>query len=143
MPKFEWTEQHCVFVPEIDAEHQLLFQLCGKLQRAVRRTPAPAVCSLVNEIGVHCLEHFWHEERLMREAKYSFYCWHKQQHGTAAFRFSIFKDRIKDGDMEALPELLAFLQDWLNNHIRLTDRMLGAHLRNRSRQLAAEAELVV
>lgn len=140
MPKFEWTEQHTVFVPEIDDEHQMIFKLCRNLQRAVAGgAPIAQVHSLVSELAVHSLEHFWHEERQMRAAGYSFYAWHKQQHHTARSKMTVLEGRIRRGDRAAARELLVFLQRWLNDHIRLTDRMLGAYLRNRRRELSAIA----
>jgi len=141
MRNFEWTEQqHGVFVPEIDREHQLIFTLCRNLQRALRGSaPAALVRSLVNELAVHSSEHFWHEERQMRATGYSFYAWHKQQHHSVRSKMTVLEARIRCGDRDAVCELLAFLHGWLNHHIRLTDRMLGAYLRNRQRELTAKA----
>jgi hemerythrin len=140
MPKFEWTEQHSVCFPEIDEEHQMIFKLCRNLQRALAgRCPIAQVHSLVGELAVHSLEHFWHEEHQMRATGYSFYTWHKQQHRTARSRMHVLEGRIRDGDRGAARELLTFMQYWLNDHIRLTDRMLGAHLRNHLRELTAKA----
>ncbi len=136
MRKFEWTEDYSVFVPEIDAEHQSIFQLCRSLQLALRAAPAAQLHSLVNELAVRSLEHFWHEERRMRADSYSFYTWHRQQHHTARVKMNALQDRMRGGDVDAIRELLAFLHHWLKDHIRLTDRMLGAYLRNRERQLS-------
>jgi hemerythrin len=138
MPKFEWTEQHRVFVPEIDDEHQMIFKLCRNLQRAMAGgPPAAEVYSLVSELAVQSLEHFWHEERQMRAEGYTFYVWHKQQHHTASSKMKFLAGRVRRGDSDAVRELLSFLHGWLEDHIRLTDRMLGAFLRNRRRELEA------
>jgi hemerythrin len=97
-----------------------MFTLCRNLQRTVRGpVSTEQVRSLVNELAVHSAEHFWHEERQMRAAGYSFYAWHKQQHHTARARRTVLEPRIRSGDLDAVSELLAFLQGWLNDHIRL------------------------
>jgi hemerythrin len=140
MPKFIWSEKHSVFVPEIDTEHQLIFRLCRDLQCAVAgRAPDDEIESKFNELAIHMLEHFWHEERRMRAAGYIHYIWHKQQHHTARTRMKVFEGRIRGGDHEAAGALLVFMYIWLNDHIRLTDRMLGAYLRNRQREMYARA----
>jgi hemerythrin len=91
----------------------------------------------VNELAVDSAEHFWHEERQMRAAGYLHYAWHKRQHHTVRFHMTALEARIRGGDRDAVGELLTFLHGWLNDHIRLTDRMLGAYLRNRQRELTA------
>jgi hemerythrin len=75
----------------------------------------------------------------MRATGYSFYAWHKQQHHTVRSKMTVLEVRIRSGDRDAVCELLAFLHGWLNDHIRVTDRMLGAYLRNRQRELTARA----
>ena len=140
MPKFKWTEDHSLFLPEIDSEHQVIFRLCHDLHRAVTgRAPDDLIDSLLNELAIRSLEHFWHEERRMRSTAYPFYAWHKQQHHTARSKIKFFGAHFRAGDREAVRGLLTFLHGWLNDHIRLADRMLGAHLRNSQRELCAKA----
>lgn len=140
MPNFVWTEElYSVHVPEIDAEHQAIFRLCREFQAVTRSGANAQVRASLNELAIYSLEHFWHEERQMRAADYPFYSWHRQQHHTARKRIRELQEPIRRGDREAARELLAFLRDWLHDHIRLTDRMLGAHLRNRRRELSASA----
>jgi hemerythrin len=75
----------------------------------------------------------------MRAAGYSLYAWHHRQHHTARFSIRVLERRIRRGDRDAAIELLDFLYGWLNDHIRLADRMLGAYLRNHQRELSARA----
>lgn len=75
----------------------------------------------------------------MRATGYPFYPWHRQQHQTARARMAGLQARIREGDRGAALELLQFLHGWLDQHIRIADRMLGAHLRNRQREFALRA----
>ncbi len=131
----EWTASHAVSVPEVDDEHQEVFLLCGKLQRAAAdRAPHSEIQGLLDEVVIHTAKHFAHEEREMRATGYSHYEWHKRQHQTARSRVQGLARRVRQGDSEAANELAAFLSGWLNDHVRLADRMLGAYLRNYQRR---------
>jgi len=139
----EWSEAHAVHVPEIDEEHQQVFRLCGDLQRALMAGTATAgVQSIVDDLVIHAAHHFSHEEREMRTTGYPLYAWHHRQHHTARSRVRLLVRRIRRGDRDAVLELLDFLPAWLNDHIRLADRMLGAYLRNHQRELASGARVV-
>lgn len=137
---FEWNESHAVHVPDVDDEHQQLFRLCNDLQRALLDGSATGeVQSMVAELVIHTAHHFSHEQREMRAAGYSLYEWHRRQHHAALTKVRAMERRIRRGDRDAAIELLNYLPAWLNDHVRLADRMLGAHLRNRQRELTARA----
>jgi hemerythrin len=141
MPKFEWIgQQHAVHVLQVDDEHRALFGLCGDLECAVAAdAPIAQIESILDELIAHAAEHFSHEERQMRTAGYSHYAWHQRQHHAARARVTRLERRIRRGDREAAIELLQYMQGWLNDHIAIADRMLGAFLRNHQRQIEARA----
>jgi len=135
---FEWNETHAVHVPEVDKEHQQLFRLCDDLQRAMMAGAATSeIQSIVDDLVINAAHHFSHEERRMRAADYPLYAWHRRQHHAARSAVRVLERRIRRGDRDAVLELLDFFARWLNDHIRLADRMLGAYLRNHERELAA------
>ncbi len=85
---------------------------------------------------IDCVEeHFAHEEKLMRGARYLSFDWHRQQHDTARKRIKQFVPLIEQGDRAAGQELVEFLTHWLDDHTMVTDRMMGAYLRNQGRAL--------
>jgi hemerythrin len=81
-----WSDAFIIGIPEIDNEHRSLFvglkDLCGTLESGGRKR----VQRILGLIAEHAVEHFGHEERLMRQAGYSGYNWHRQQHQTAKKR---------------------------------------------------------
>jgi hemerythrin-like metal-binding protein len=81
-------------------------------------------------------KHFSSEERKMRAARYPSYDWHKQQHNAVRKRIKLYGPRIEAGDLEAAKALLEFFTGWLKDHTALTDRMMGAYLRNHERETA-------
>jgi hemerythrin len=56
--------------------------------------------------------------------------WHKQQHDAARRRVRQFVPGIEQGDAKPGLDLVEYLTSWLHYHTRLSDRMLGAFLRN-------------
>jgi hemerythrin len=131
MSLFRWSKDHSVYLPEIDAEHRGLFRIGAELHKAIL---SGAKVEQVKPILVNLMEaaeeHFRHEERLMRAVHYSAFQWHKKQHDTVRRRAKQVLTRIEAGDAGAPMELLKFLDTWLVEHMTVTDRMMGAFLRN-------------
>jgi hemerythrin-like metal-binding protein len=131
MRTLNWTISNAVFVQEIDDEHKLIFgaltelgQLCsgGAGLPEIRKASARLVTRLA--------DHFAHEERLMRAARYESLKWHRKLHVAAKWRVDALIDRLLEGDGEAAAELVEYLTQWLNDHTQVADRMMGAALRN-------------
>jgi len=135
MPLFHWTKQYSVFVPEIDAEHRAIFLMGAELERAAaEHAPQARLREMIRALAGHAEDHFTHEERLMRDARYEAFEWHKHQHDGVRRKLKEFAKRIGSDDGEAPGELLQYLSHWLHDHTALTDRMMGARLRNFNRE---------
>lgn len=131
MKKVRWSEQYKVHIPEVDAEHRSIYRIAGELQNAVLTGAGPErINSILQEALTHMAGHFAHEERLMTATTYPGTAWHKKQHDTATRRVLELEARIRAGEAGAAEELLDYLAAWLRDHLALTDRMMGAHLRN-------------
>jgi hemerythrin-like metal-binding protein len=140
MQHFKWTKAHAVYLPQVDAEHRNLFRMAEELHQAVRTgSEAARVQELVRPLLVAIEEHFAHEERLMRSVACPDYTWHKLQHDTARNRATQFIEGLDAGDSEAPGRFLEFLARWFKDHLSLTDRMMGSHVRNFERLHAAAA----
>ena len=135
MSLFRWTSQHAVYLPEIDAEHRGIFTTAAELERAsATRAPRPKILQSLRALLEQAEDHFSHEERLMRAIRYDAFDWHKKQHDGVRRSLKLFAKRIEAGDAKAAAELLVYLAHWLHDHTALTDRMMGARLRNYDRQ---------
>jgi hemerythrin-like metal-binding protein len=134
MVRFKWSNQQAVFLPEIDAEHRGMMRTADDLQNAVLAQADDArVLAGVRNLVAQAEEHFAHEERLMKNVRYSSLPWHKQQHDTFRRRARRLLPSIEAGDREPLVELLDFLHAWFKDHTAVADRMMGAYLRNYER----------
>ena len=140
MRHFRWSEENEVFLTQIDAEHRDLFRIADALQQAIAgHAPAADVNGHLHVLLAHAEEHFSHEEWLMQSVKYGSYAWHKQQHNTARRRLKLLAPLVESGESEAAELFLEFLDGWLQDHICVTDRMMGAYVRNYERATATNA----
>ena len=134
MRSFKWSTSHAVFVTEIDDEHKEIFEAVSNLQGVLSsRDPSAELGKSTQRLVTCIVEHFAHEERLMRAARYGSIGWHKRQHDNARRRVGQFVLRMEQGDTKAGLALVDYLTSWLHDHTRLADRMMGAFLRNRQR----------
>jgi hemerythrin len=135
MHRFKWNQAHAVFLPEVDAEHRNLFHLGNELEAAVLANAGIGrVVETLRALLAAVDDHLSYEERRMHETHYPSYAWHKQQHDTLRKRLHYFLPQVESGDGEAALLLLEFFSGWLHDHTALTDRMMGAYLRNHERQ---------
>jgi hemerythrin len=131
MSFLKWSKEHSVFLPEIDAEHRGLFRIGAELHKTILAGGKPAqVKPVLLNLLEAADEHFRHEERLMRVVHYSAFDWHKRQHDTCRKQVKRALKRLEAGDKEACAELIEFLNHWLPDHMAVTDRMMGAFIRN-------------
>ena len=134
MRPLKWNSSHAVFVTEIDDDHKEIFDAVARLRAALPEGVSKGnVNDLTQPLALRIEDHFAHEERLMRAARYGLYSWHKRCHDAARYRVTRLIKRAALGDEQACPALVRYLTKWLHNHTRLPDRMLGAFLRNKRR----------
>ena len=140
MRRFRWSKSNDVFLPEIDGEHQEIYRDVDELQKALAsHAPLFQIHKILHRLIACTEDHFAHEERLMSDRHYESFAWHKQQHDTARLRMKQYAPRIEEGDAEAGRSLVEFLCKWLRDHTSLTDRMMGAFLRNQQREGSTRA----
>ncbi len=129
-----WSDSNEVFVPEIDAEHRVLFRRVDELRRAIKsagkkKSVSAGLRALLSETEAH----FAREERLMGSYRFWGTQWHKSQHTTARKHLRRALKANEDGDRAAADRELKFMGSWLNDHTSIADRIFGAFLRNHVR----------
>lgn len=138
MSHVQWNEDRSIHLPEVDAEHRGLYLAAEDLRKALaNHAPPQAIDQKMRAIVAEAEDHFTHEERLMRNAGYEMYEWHKGQHDHMRRRARSFARRIHKGEQAAGVELVDFLIHWLENHMAVADNMMAAAIRNHQRSGAA------
>jgi hemerythrin-like metal-binding protein len=131
MSLFKWSPSHSVYLPEIDSEHRAIYGLGNKLHEALAAgTRSARLQAMAEEFKTALEEHFRHEERLMSAIHYTSATWHKKQHDVARRFARGLVRQVSTGLKPEAGESLEAIADWMNDHLRVADRMMGARLRN-------------
>jgi len=113
----------------VDKEHQEIFALVQKVLDAAFTSRKEKIDTAINFLVGYTLEHFRHEERLMRESEYPLRAQHEAQHKAFAASVTELKKKI-DASGDTIPissEVNATVVDWLVDHVIGSDMKLAAH----------------
>lgn len=131
-----WQPEFATGIRIIDDQHRVLIALLNEIHMKINDRSASSeldliVQGLINYAGYH----FGTEERCAADAGYSEArpdeaAAHLAQHRAFAARVAQMKQQLGTGQRVSRVDLVAFLRDWLINHILNTDKELGDFLRS-------------
>jgi hemerythrin len=123
----EWTTILGVGVSEIDDQHKKLIALINKLHDAMRAGQGKQVLEqTLQELADYTVYHFETEEKYMQQFKYPGYLKHKAAHAAFVKKVTDFQKDFAGNRLNVTLDLMNFLRDWVNNHIRETDKQYSA-----------------
>jgi len=126
---FEWKREYSINIASIDAQHQKLFAIAGELHEAMRIGQArPVLTKILDRLVQYTKAHFAHEEGLMRMHGYPDLAIHKEKHEALTKQVLDFQQAFQAGDAFISIELMTFLKDWLEKHIKGTDMLYSPFL---------------
>ena len=129
----QWSAALSVGFDEIDAQHQRLVEIANRLNSAMHSGAGrQALGEILGELVDYTVRHFAYEEGEMRKHRYPQSDAHKEAHRKLVEEVSAFKEKFDSGKAAISIELMAFLRDWLLNHILKVDKLLGRHLAERA-----------
>lgn len=137
--EFEWRQELCIGVPEMDREHEILV---GKINDLVRilnsgdlRAKRNEALASYQKLASYVVEHFRDEEELMERIGYSGLASHRKIHERLLNQAVEFQRALELGSLRKA-DLISFLSDWLISHIRGTDMKYVPSYRSRSKEAA-------
>lgn len=123
----KWKEEYSVGIPEIDAQHQTLTGCIALIEEGVSsHAPSWAVDLALVRLADYVRIHFAVEESLMRMHCFPGLDDHVREHLQFANQLRRLREKSSLADISGA--MLAFLQDWLNEHIMTSDKEYAAHL---------------
>jgi hemerythrin-like metal-binding protein len=140
-----WDDSFATGVAEIDEQHMILVHTLNDASvRLAGDAGTEQLERITQDLLAYALYHFETEEALMQEYGYEEgaaqdAARHLEQHRTFSARVVAVRDGLKAGNPVAPADLLAFLNEWLVNHILNTDKRLGAFIVAKRAAKAAEA----
>jgi len=129
---FEWKPDYALNIKSIDAQHQNLFAIGRELHAAMAGGRGKAVMSsTLDRLAQYTASHFAHEEGLMKLYKYPGLAKHKAEHDALIKKVQAFQADFKSGTVTSPIQVLEFVKDWLQHHIKESDSAYAPWLKER------------
>lgn len=122
--KIEWNESYLIGEPDIDRQHQHLFELTNQL---IANNDPETLRQLVMQLYKHTREHFELEEALMRILKVPDYKVHIEYHNQLLDRLNLISADIGKGQ-DHKAELVGLMTRWALDHIPESDALLTRYI---------------
>lgn len=134
---FAFTEKYMVGIELIDNEHRRLFEIIADVDKLIHEEllhdKYDEIMRLLGELKDYTEFHFEDEESLMERIHYPKLDIQRRAHSAFIERLVGINlselDDMDDNQQEYLLELMAFLQNWLINHILRADKLIGEYQR--------------
>ncbi len=131
--RIEWTDDLSTNFPEIDEQHrELIKRINVLLETCAGNKTRAELGQVIDFLEEYVVNHFTSEENRMLDMNYPEYRRHKAEHAVFIERVDDLKRKFRDegAGADVLHLATRTLMEWLEVHIRRTDRQLGRFLRN-------------
>ncbi len=127
MPAFiAWKDFYSVGDPSLDAQHKQIIGIINDLYDAMQRGRDHKVLKPLLDWLVHyTVEHFRHEEQVMRECDYPRLREHGAHHERIRRNTAGLRDNV---DLVTARDMLRFLKDWWLGHIQGEDKKYAPYV---------------
>jgi len=118
MALIEWTDDLSVGVEEFNSHHKRLIEMINKLHDSiVTKTDSSVIEEILSGLSNYTMYHFFTEEDAMKKHGYPDFDDHKAIHFNLTDKTLRFMQDLNSGKSGLSEELLAFLKEWLRDHI--------------------------
>lgn len=124
-----FTDKFKTGIPMIDEEHKTLFDIIGKIYKAIDvelvHDKFDLILDILDELKEYTSVHFADEESYMKEIGYEGLAQQQILHEKFVETLNeVNLDDVDENQIEYLYEVLNFLQNWLVNHILKVDKLI-------------------
>ncbi len=118
-----WDDSFSVNVKSIDRQHKRLVDILNNLYTAMligkdKKLLKEILTRLIRYTKIH----FTYEESQMKKVHYPDFPEHIKEHEKLIGEVTHFQEMFNEGKTDLSKDILEFLQDWLTNHIKVTDK---------------------
>ncbi len=118
-----WDDSFSVNVKSIDRQHKRLVDILNNLYTAMyigkdEKVMKEILTGLIRYTKIH----FTYEESLLKKANYPDFPEHKEKHEKLIDQVIHYQEMFNEGKTDLSKDILVFLQDWLTDHIKVTDK---------------------
>ncbi len=127
MAFINWNDSLSVGVEKIDQEHKVLVGIINNLSDAMKQGKGKEVIGkTVDGLIDYTVDHFKNEEMYFNKFNYPKKTDHIKEHQSFVGKVSEFKEGFATGKLSLSIEVMNFLSDWLQKHIKTTDKKYTA-----------------
>ncbi|HOJ34293.1 MAG TPA: bacteriohemerythrin [Candidatus Hydrogenedentes bacterium] len=132
MAIIKWDNSFSVNIAEIDRQHQKLVALINELDDAMRQGKGKEVVSkVVSGLIAYTQTHFGTEERIFAQHGYPEADVHKKEHEDFVAKAAQFQADYNSGKIGLSIQIMNFLSNWLQHHIKVVDKKYGPFLNSK------------
>jgi methyl-accepting chemotaxis protein/hemerythrin len=125
----EWDASFATGISRYDEQHKKLFDMVNELADAMQQKRSKeAIGRVLNGLAEYTVNHFADEERSFAQAHYPEEHEHKALHKKLVDQVVELIGKFNAGETLLTQDVINFLQDWLINHIKGSDKKYGPHL---------------
>ena len=125
-----WMPEYNTGIEIIDQQHHILVDLINELYKAEEKgADNQELLKILNKVGMYATSHFAREEHLFELHGYPETEEHIQEHNYFEDMLFQFEDECKAGRQDLTGNAIAFLSDWLVNHLNGTDKEYVPYLK--------------
>ncbi|HWR41480.1 MAG TPA: bacteriohemerythrin [Patescibacteria group bacterium] len=126
-----WKEEYAIGADAIDTQHRRLFEIADEMYDLLNNDLVTdkydRIMEIINELSEYTVYHFKAEETFMQAHNYRKFLSHKALHQDFLDKLNeVDAERIDNGQNEYLRGILAFVCDWLVEHILREDKLITA-----------------
>ena len=129
---FVWEDDFNTGIDKIDQDHKTLVNLINDLYEAMQDGSGGALLLPIFSALKHYTEnHFTKEEQFMVECDVCDQEKHLQEHRSMVAKLADLELRHRRGEAAISLQTLAFLRDWMRNHICVVDQAMASQLKEK------------
>lgn len=122
MSLMDWKDDLSVKVSEIDNQHKKLIGYINELHDAMKTGKAKDVLEgIIQKLINYTKSHFATEEKYFKLYNYPLTKEHLQEHESFVNQVVDFQEKFAAGKMGLSIQIMKFLTDWIQKHIKETD----------------------
>ncbi|MCK5686669.1 hemerythrin family protein [bacterium] len=130
----EWSDDYVIGIEIIDEQHKKFFRLAQHfMEDCLADEGDERIKSTLSALGHYSIKHFRTEEALMEKNGYPNLEVHKKMHVEFIEEYNKLDNLLKEGSHKeaVVNETLAFLMDWLVEHVVNADGNFAKHIKRK------------
>ena len=140
-----WSEKYEIGIKEVDEQHKDIIDMLNRMHDALpKKNAVDDVIETITALAIYTKLHFKTEEAAMAEIGYPYLERQRKQHATLNQKVHGMVMKMNRGDVPSVRETLAFLKQWLLDHIEKEDMLIKKFLQSRKapakKQVPAKAK---